>query len=70
MSEPDEQQNDEIDVGPLSEEQLRTLADDCILQLRRIASDLVSLGWAKPVDGTLDFLKRELVYKGANERTR
>jgi len=48
---------EEIDVGPLSEEQIRTLSEGCILQLRQFSEDLKMYGLGS-MDGTLDYVEK------------
>jgi len=49
---------DFIETEPLDEEQLRTLAEDCILQLRRLS---VALDYGvPPLDGILDHLNKQM----------
>ena len=50
-------EQEEIDVGPLSEEQIRTLSEGCILQLRQFAENLKMYGLGS-MDGTLDYVEK------------
>jgi len=51
--------DDELDVGPLSEHQLRGLADDLISQLERVAEDLAQYGLG-PMQGTLAYVRVQM----------
>jgi len=51
---------EEIDVGPLTKEQLQSLARDLLLQLRKVADDLDRQGVRSSYQWAIDRLENEL----------
>ena len=51
---------EEIDVGPLTKEQLQSLARDLLLQLRKVADDLDRQGVKSSYQWAIDRLEIEL----------
>ena len=51
---------EEIDVGPLTKEQLQSLARDLLLQLRKVADDLDRQGVRSSCQWAIDRLENEL----------